>query len=131
MRNTGHDLKTVLDVLARDDHSCVCCGTPVRGDRGVDWSIGHRKPRGLGGSSDPAINRPSNLITLAGSGTTGCHGAMESNRAWALEHGYLVSRYSDPAMVAVLIRGRRYVYLGDDARYHDEPPLNAGIGDAP
>lgn len=121
MPNTGPDLKTVLDVLARDGHACTLCGRSVRGDRGYAWSIHHRKARGMGGRA--GANQPSNLLTVCGSGTDGCHGRIESRRAEALELGFLVSRYSDPAQVAVEIRGRRFVYLGDDAQYHDAPAV--------
>lgn len=120
MRTTGPDFGTVLRVLSRDDHACVRCGVPVRGDRGVDWSVQHRVPRSGGGSNDPE-----NLVILCGSGTTGCHGHVESYRAEALEHGYLVSRYSNPATVPILVRrewGERYVYLTPEAEYSDDPP---------
>lgn len=58
MTSTGPDFKTVLDVLSRDDHACVRCGTPARGDRGVQWVIHHRKPRGMGGTERPGDQLP-------------------------------------------------------------------------
>jgi hypothetical protein len=73
-------------VLARDEF-CVRCGFLI--DPG-NYSIHHRKPRGMGGTKDPAISRLSNLLALCGSGTTGCHGWVESSRRLAYERGFLL-----------------------------------------
>jgi hypothetical protein len=122
---TGPDLGTVLRVLDRDGHACVRCGKALRGDRGLDWSLQHRKPRGMGGTSDPAINAASNLLSVCGSGTTGCHGYMESERTEAEDKGWLIRRLptahplTEPVLVA---RESRWVYLTDDAQYADNPP---------
>lgn len=119
-RNTGPDVATIGTVLARDGYRCVRCGYTVH------WpccaSIHHRKPRGMGGGE--ADNTPANLILLCGTGTTGCHGQVESRRAEALESGWLVSRYADPASVAVLVdHGSRWVYLSASGEYVDDPPV--------
>ena len=50
---------------------CARCGKDVTY---IQSSIQHRKARGMGGTNDPSINSPANLIVLCGSGTTGCHG---------------------------------------------------------
>lgn len=62
----------------------------------------------MGGSRWPGINAPANLLTLCGSGTTGCHGWVEHHPEWAKAHGWSVSRtwadgrlLIDPADVAV------------------------------
>ena len=121
-RSTGPDLETVMAVLHRDGYRCVRCDRPIVGERGVDWSCHHRTPRGMGGSKRPEVNSPAALLSLCGSGTTGCHGYVESHRAEALTNGWLVSRYSDPAAVAVLVdRGSRWVYLTESG-YADDPP---------
>lgn len=78
-------------VLERDGGRCTRCGIYVlHGERGRDWSIHHRRPRGSGGTRIAWVNLPANCIVLCGSGTTGCHGWVESHRAAALELGYLV-----------------------------------------
>ena len=59
------------------------------------YSIHHRCPRRMGGSSDVEINVPSNLVTLCGTGTTGCHGWIESHREQATEQGWLLARLID------------------------------------
>jgi hypothetical protein len=72
----------------------------------------------MGGSRDVRLNLPSNLYTVCGSGTTGCHGAIEGPlRAMAYREGWLLQRGCDPRRVPMLIeRGRRYVYLTNDGR---------------
>lgn len=42
------------------------------------FSRQHRIPRGAGGSA--LVDRPSNIVTVCGSGTTGCHNWMENER---------------------------------------------------
>ena len=84
-------------VHKRSRQRCERCGTA----NATRWSIHHRKPRGMGGTKDPAINSPANLLLLCGSGTEGCHGWVESNRAQAYETGLLVYRADDPVRVPV------------------------------
>ena len=56
----------------------------------------------MGGSRDGWEDSPANLVVLCGSGTTGCHGWVESHRAEARELGYLVPRgILTPADVSV------------------------------
>lgn len=58
----------------------------------MSWSLHHRVPRGMGGSKTSWINAPSNLILLCGTGTTGCHGWVEANRAVARDQGWIIAR---------------------------------------
>lgn len=83
-------------------------------------SVHHRKPRGMGGTVDIKINSASNLMAVCGSGTTGCHGWLESHREDAYRKGWLVHRNDDPEKVSVEVRQEMqiaYVYLNDDATY--------------
>lgn len=92
-RRTGPTPATVELVWERDKGSCQRCGRGLsRADRGMSWSVHHRRPRGMGGSRDAWVNLPANLIVLCGSGVTGCHGWVESNRGEAVELGWIVSR---------------------------------------
>lgn len=100
---TGPDQRIRQLVMERDQFQCVRCGNPVTGEPGVGFSVHHRIARGMGGSRDPRLNMPSNLILLDGSGTTGCHGAVEKARAEARTHGYLVWRSQDPRLVPVTV----------------------------
>lgn len=112
---SGPDRSMVACVLERAGYRCEACGKPVGDERGVDYSIHHRKPRGMGGSRFGA-NLASNLLVLCGSGTTGCHGYVESHRSEAMACGWLVSRYQDPADVPAQI-GDRCLLLTNQALY--------------
>lgn len=122
-RYTGPDLGTRLRVVERDGYRCVRCGASVI--RAV-YSVQHRKSRGAGGTSDPAINLSCNLITLCGSGTTGCHGHVEANPVEAALNGWRVERWDNPLNRPVLVEHEsRWVYLDNQARYVDSPPERA------
>jgi len=92
----GPSKKVREKVIYRDRESCRRCGRWADGG-----SIHHRRPRGMGGTSDPVVNLPANLVLLCGSGTTGCHGWVEANRVQAREDGWLVPMGVDPADVPV------------------------------
>ncbi|MEK0311656.1 hypothetical protein OC704_02535 [Sweet potato little leaf phytoplasma] len=87
---TGPTPATVALVIERDRGRCAKCGDLVRGERGRDWSVHHRTARGMGGSKEKWINLPGALVLLCGSGTTGCHGTLESYRIAAQEAGFIV-----------------------------------------
>ncbi len=46
----------------------------------------------MGGSKNQELHKPANLIVLCGTGTSGCHGWVESNRDKAREFGYLIQK---------------------------------------
>ena len=73
-------------VKARDGGRCCRCGATAE-------SIHHRKPRGMGGTRDDRANDLRNLVSLCGSGTTGCHGRIEAHRRQAYEAGWLLRSY--------------------------------------
>ncbi|MEV8634306.1 hypothetical protein AB0395_21890 [Streptosporangium sp. NPDC051023] len=74
-------------------------------------SIHHRQPRGMGGTSSPVIHSLANLLLICGSGVTGCHGQIESCRAWAEERGLLVEEELDPAQAPLTLHSGRVVLL--------------------
>ena len=87
-KDTGPTRDVRESVKARDDARCVRCGAQA-------GSIHHRSGRGMGGrhgAESDRINQPAWLLCLCGSGTTGCHEWVESNRARATELGYLIPR---------------------------------------
>jgi hypothetical protein len=70
-------------VLARDG-CCILCGTRSRPN------VQHCLPRGMGGTRFPLD--PRLAVVLHGSGTTGCHGAVERLREdWTKALGYLLT----------------------------------------
>lgn len=116
--------KAVASLLRRADGHCERCGVGVADpeaaefdDRGVVWSVQHRKPAGMGGTNEELFNSPANLALLCGSGTTGCHGEVESHRTQAREDGWLVWQSWDPAQAPMRVFGRGLVLLTDDWGY--------------
>lgn len=63
---------------------CIGCGR-------ADLSAQHRRPRGMGGTSDVAIGHPANGVPLCGDGVRGCHGWAEKNRTDAILLGWLLA----------------------------------------
>lgn len=113
------DLRARLLLRARG--CCERCGTRLDG-RWDGMSVHHRQPRGMGGGRRPWTDSPANLLVLCGSGTTGCHGWVESNRFAARRDGLLVSRYADPRETAVLLHGGAWWWLTDECRRLPIPP---------
>lgn len=74
-------------VLERDDNACVRCGAAIQRPF---YSLHHRRARGMGGSR--RLHTMANLVTLCGSGTTRCHGEVESDRDGSEAAGWLLPR---------------------------------------
>ena len=75
-------------VLDRDGNRCAKCA----GWRAEGMNLHHRQLRSQGGK-----NVLSNLISLCGSGTTGCHGWAHRKVADARAIGLIVPSWADPA----------------------------------
>ncbi|AIK69329.1 HNH endonuclease [Mycobacterium phage ThreeRngTarjay] len=89
-------------IIDRDQGLCARCmysGAEVH----------HRRPRGIGGSKDPATNAPANGVLLCPS----CHRWIESNRDRARQDGWLVRQGQNPADIPVRYRGE-WVLLRED-----------------
>lgn len=56
----------------------------------------------MGGDPRPDTDLPANLVALCGSGTTGCHGWVESHRDAARALGLLVRADRMPCRVALV-----------------------------
>lgn len=102
-RKTGPDARTIQLVRDRSGGLCEICG----------WNEGqqfhHRKPRGMGGTRDKAINLPSNLLHLC----YPCHREVESERSDSINTGRIVSQYSDPAETPFLGCGKWWAMEGE------------------
>lgn len=122
-RDTGPDQATRQLVLERDNHQCGSCGDHLAGR---PWSLQHRRGRGRGGTSNPAINRASNLITLCGSATSpdGCHLRAERRDRDMIADGFVVSLNSrqDPTDIPVQHHLHGWVLLRDDGSVEPYPP---------
>ena len=97
MRKTGPDKRTVELVRDRAGGICEICGWAE------SQQLHHRKARGRGGSRDPLINAPSNLVFIC----YPCHASVESQRVKAINEGHLISQFNrDTAdCIPVLYRG--------------------------
>lgn len=127
-KSTGPRAVVRLVVVSRAGGSCELCGVPVamidddsQTTPLAAYSIHHRQPRGMGGTDDPAVNSSANLLLLCGSATTpgGCHAMVESQRAMAVEHGWLVPKPLDPASKPVRLFFGDDVYLTHDGHYKE------------
>ena len=72
----------------------------------------------MGGTRRPESNLPSAILDLCHL----CHEAIERNREWAREHGYLVRQEQDPATTPVRLCGR-WVLLEDSGGLSEIEPV--------
>jgi 5-methylcytosine-specific restriction endonuclease McrA len=100
-------------VLSRDKGRCVRCDVSVLNRPS---SVHHRLPRRMGGTKDERSADPRNLVTLCGTGTTGCHGEVESYRALAYDTGWVIRSYEELDDVLYSKDGRRITLLVDGDR---------------
>jgi hypothetical protein len=108
--DTGPGAETRQVIVERDWYACLRCGK-----KGVQ--IHHRRPRMAGGTTDPMINNPANLVLLC----LECHDWIEMNRNAARESGYLLRKVSDAPFIPMLLlpsrhTRSRYVRLAFDGR---------------
>lgn len=105
-RRTGASQAVLTLVKARAGGRCERCAFPVPRDAETH----HRIPRGMGGSRDPRINLPSNLVSICRS----CHRWAESHRDDAYRTGWLVHRTAEPLNAPLDSRLHGCVLLADD-----------------
>lgn len=102
-------------VNQRDGGRCQMCAQLVD-TLPYGGSHHHRKARGMGWPKrNTSLDTLSNVITLCGHGTAGCHGHVEHHRQWAIEHGWLISKMSreDPSQIPVKTHWGWAVYTND------------------
>ncbi|PYY59992.1 HNH endonuclease [Curtobacterium sp. MCSS17_011] len=97
-------------VLERDRYQCFRCGRSILTGA---YSIHHRRPRGMGGTSAVSANLAANAVTLCGTGTAGCHGWTEAHRRDAFRLGLLMPQGTDPAAVPILHHRAGWVNLDE------------------
>lgn len=123
-RDTGPTPAQRTLVAERAAYACEVCGRRLHDGNGwtAAHSFHHRQARGAGGSSRPETNSPTNLLLVCGTGTTHCHGFIESHRALAEADGWLVRHGIDPADVPVTVdRCGEPVLLTADGDYQPAP----------
>jgi hypothetical protein len=113
-RKTGATEEVRMSVMVRAAFRCERCGVSIQS---IPMSIHHRRPRAMGGTTRPETNYPSNLMALCGSGTSGCHGYLESHRSEAMDYGFIVPQYEQPNNVPVKTYMNGWVLLNDDGSF--------------
>lgn len=116
---------TVAAIVRRDGNCCALCGLPLSGERGFDWSVHHRCPRGAGGTSVGWVGSAANGLLLHGHGTAGCHGVVEANRARAGHDGFLLSRLGRATALVIPVRHAVHGWVVLDAEGGFERVLEA------
>ena len=91
-------------IRKRSKQRCEMCGAVA-----LYHQVHHRRPRGMGGSKDPASGSPANGMWVHPS----CHAKIESNREQAYDKGYLVHQGKNPAEVPVKV-GRLWYLLDEN-----------------
>ena len=110
--NTGPSTAVRAVVMARAGNCCERCGIPIADQPA---SIHHRQARGMGGTKDPAANDVPHLALLCGTGTTGCHGHIESHRTQAKADGWIVPKWENPQTVPMSdVFGNRFLFDGTE-----------------
>jgi hypothetical protein len=117
-RSRGPSQHVRGQVIERAGGRCEWCG----GQSTWGVSVHHRQPRGMGGSRKVHVNAAANLMLLCGSGTTGCHGWVESHRREAVTWGLLVPRPGLPSVTPVFYRRTEWVLLDDNGGVHSWTP---------
>ncbi len=119
---TGPASKVVDAVRERDQGRCVRCGGPASNTH-------HREGRGMGGrkGADSArVNGPAYLLSMCGSGTTGCHGWVTEHPAAAEVEGYVLRRNATarpPACDVPVLTADGWALFDDDGtRQPTSPP---------
>jgi hypothetical protein len=102
-------------VRQRDGYRCQMCGRSI-----VDFpsSIHHRINRGSGGSAK--LERPSLLIRMCGTGTTGCHGWVTNEPRQAGKWGWLLPKNNpdiDPERERILLYDGWHILTDDGTRH--------------
>lgn len=109
MSSTDPDIETRMTVFHRDHGRCFICGRQLSA---YAFNVHHRRMRS---HKWPGLNLPSNLLTVCGSGTMGCHARIHQHPKASYENGWLVSAYEDePATVSVRSEYRNADYVLDD-----------------
>lgn len=95
MSKTDPDIETRMKVFHRDHGRC--------------FILHHRRMRS---HAWEGLNLPSNLITVCGSGTMGCHARIHAHPKESYVKGWLVSAYNDhPENVPVFSEYRNREFL--------------------
>lgn len=135
MSKSKPDIRMRANVVVREGGKCFRCGKQVAiykpetyhdlpvVKRVAEFSIYHRKSRGMCGSNSTDVNIFPNLIVLCGTGTTGCHGWVEANPDEAYRDGLLLYELADPVLGPAFSEYRGYwIDLTTEKYFATTPP---------
>ena len=108
---TGPDRRTRQLVIDRAGRICERC------EIAPGEQIHHRRPRMAGGTKDPRVNLPSNLVLLCGA----CHRWVESHREEARDDGWLLRSVAEAATAPVVSTWGLTRTLSDDGTAITDP----------
>lgn len=112
-------------VYQRANYCCELCYQPVT-ERA---SIHHRRPRRMGGTRRTDSNQAMNLLLLCGSGVTGCHGRVETQRAKALQTGVILYDRDNPAEHPFQdMHGNWWLLEANGSKHPTNPSADSGVG---
>lgn len=104
MAGTRPTAKVRLIVLERDNYSCIRCWCRAE-------DVHHRYPAGMGGSDEPWVHLPANLICLC----RRCHRWAETReRGLAIRRGYILEAGSEPSKTPLYLPIAGPVLLDND-----------------
>lgn len=101
---TGFSRQVRDIVTERAQDHCEACGVDA------PQQYHHRRARGMGSTKNPEANLASNCLFISAH----CHQFIESQRALALDRGWLIRQGQNPAQVPVLRHGSDWVLLLED-----------------
>lgn len=120
MANGHFTAKQRAKIFERARGWCEVCGCRLR-EKG--WNAHHRKALGMGGTRR-VVTCADGLAVCGMGNTSGCHRLMDTEREWAMERGFVISRNSDldPLHVPVFVRGE-WVFFDADGGIVPAPGL--------
>lgn len=111
-------------VITRAGGMCEMCHMVIV----REFSLHHRRPRRMGGTRRTDANASHNLLLLCGSGTTGCHGWVESHRVSGYADGVILYDRDDPAEHPYKDRfGQWWILTPSGTKHPTNPPTETGV----
>jgi hypothetical protein len=98
---------------------CEITGMILPGGPDGEWALHHRRPKGSGGTNQPATHTLPNVLALTHSIHNLATRSVHLDPAWSRPLGYLLRQDQIPRLVPVLLLGHTWALLGIDGDYLD------------
>lgn len=76
----------------------------------------------MGGTSLPDVHTLPNLMAVTHQIHNLANPSIHMRPSWAKDNGWLVPAWDDPALIPIMLLGRRRVWLTSDGQYASGPP---------